>query len=59
MRTVLRANLDRLETSREDLPAQYEKLGGRALTSALVHRSVDVPEGLEEINVISLVGKFP
>jgi aldehyde:ferredoxin oxidoreductase len=41
MSTILRVNLSDLTCSREDTPAEYALLGGRALTSRIVLREVD------------------
>ena len=40
MAKILRVNLSDLKTNIEDLPRQYEGLGGRALTSAIVSKEV-------------------
>ena len=40
MTSILRVNLNDLSVSREDTPAEYELLGGRALTSRIVLREV-------------------
>ncbi len=41
MSVILRVNVGDLIVTREDVPDEYELLGGRALTSRIVLREVD------------------
>jgi aldehyde:ferredoxin oxidoreductase len=41
MPSILRVNLSDLTVTREEVPAEYGRAGGRALTSRIVLREVD------------------